>query len=132
VKAEDTEGGEGAERVVRAKFSGPYSELTAPVISCALRVHKALGLGFVESVYENALAFELEDDGIPYERQKQIKVIYRGREVGLHRLDLFVRDKVIVELEAKEAFCEADIATLLSYLRATGAPVALMLNFGTP
>jgi GxxExxY protein len=119
-------------RTWRAKFTGPLADLTDQVIACALNVHRALGPGFVGSVYENAMALDLEEAGLSFERQKQMKVFYKGKQVGIHRLDLLVKDLVIVELKAKEAFCDADIATVLSYLKATGKPVALLLNFGAP
>lgn len=95
-------------------------------------MHNALGSGFVESIYENALMIELEASGLDAKRQVPVKVCYQDQVVGTHRLDLLVQDAVIVELKAKEAFTEADVASVLSYLKATGMTIALLLNFGTP
>ena len=119
---DDTEG--------KRKFTGAHDQLTERIIACALRVHSALGSGFVESVYENALALELRNGGFGFEKQRQVRIKYLGETVGVHRLDLMVEDTVIVELKAKDALCDEDIATVVSYLKATGKPVALLLNFG--
>ncbi len=115
-----------------ASFDGMHKELTERIIACAFKVHRTLLSGFVESVYENALAVEFERQGIPFKRQVPIEVRYAGKVVGQHRLDLLVDDKVVVELKAKEALTEADFSQADSYLRATGLYVALVLNFGTP
>ena len=116
----------------RESFNGAHSELTELIIGCALRVHGALGSGFVESVYENALALDLARNDLAFEKQRQVTITYLDEPVGVHRLDMLVEDTVIVELKAKDSFCDADFATVLSYLKATGKPVALLLNFGTP
>lgn len=114
------------------EISRPYSKLTERVIGCAVRVHRTLGPGFVELVYEHALAIEMEMAGIKFKRQMEIKITYAGQVVGVHRLDMLVEDKVIVELKAKEEIAQSDKATTLSYLKATGKGLALILNFGTP
>lgn len=113
-------------------FDGLYKDLTNQIIGCAIRVHRTLGPGFLESVYENALAIELEQAGISFTRQLQVDLIYAGRTVGVHRLDMLVDDKVIVELKAKDQIAEADKATTLSYLKATKKSLALIINFGKP
>ena len=79
----------------------PHEELTGSVIGAAIRVHKALGPGFLESVYENALAIELQARGIGFERQRAVPVLYHGSEVGLHRLDLLVAGFAKPTLETK-------------------------------
>ena len=81
-------------------------------------------------MYENALAIELELNGILFERQLEVKLTYAGHLVGVHRLDMLVEGKVIVELKAKDQLVDADRATTLSYLKATGVRLALILNFG--
>lgn len=113
-------------------FDGLYADLTERVIGCAIKVHRALGPGFLESVYENALAIELEREGVQFGRQVEVKLTYAGRVVGVHRLDMLVEDKVVVELKAKDQIAEADKATTLSYLRATGKCLGLVINFGRP
>ena len=113
-------------------FDGAHAELTERIIGCAYNVHNELGPGFIEAIYENALAVELEKQGIHFKRQVPVNVFYSGRQVGMHRLDLTAEDKVIVELKAKDSFSESDEANVLSYLKATGFTIALLLNFGTP
>ena len=120
------------DQLASTDFDGLYADLTDRIIACAIRVHKTLGPGFLESVYENALAIEFELTGIPFRRQVQVPLMYAGRHVGTHRLDMLVDEKVIVELKAKDEVCEADKATTLSYLTATGRSLALIINFGKP
>lgn len=77
-----------------------HEDLTGRIIGAAIEVHKALGPGYLESIYENALAIELRAQGVPFERQMSMPVLYRASEVGLHRLDLLVADQIVVELKA--------------------------------
>lgn len=119
-------------RQASTDFHGLYADLTDRIIACAIKVHKTLGPGFLESVYENALAIEFELTGIPFKRQVEVPLMYAGRHVGTHRLDMLVDGKVIVELKAKDEICDADKATTLSYLTATGRNLALIINFGKP
>ncbi|HUS68447.1 MAG TPA: GxxExxY protein [Kofleriaceae bacterium] len=95
----------------------------------ALEVHRTLGPGFLESVYEEALALELTCRGIPFERQCPAVVEYKGRRVGEGRLDFLVDRKVVVELKAVEQLGEYHTAQVLSYLRATNCRLGLLLNF---
>ena len=104
-------------------------ELTGKIIGAAIRVHRELGPGYLESIYEEALAFELASIGLKFERQWRVEVRYRGQRVGEHRLDLLVEDTVVVELKAVLELQDIYYATLRSYLRATGKPVGLLLNF---
>lgn len=113
-------------------FDGLYKDLTERIIGCAVKVHRTLGPGFLESVYENALAIEMGAEGIEFKRQVEIELTYAGQTVGIHRLDMLVDDKVVVELKAKEHICEADKATTLSYLAATDKAIGLIINFGKP
>ena len=106
--------------------------LSKRVIECAFEVSNQLGAGFLESVYENALCVELEQQGIAYHQQKQLKVIYKGRDVGTFVADLVVEDKLLVELKVASQLVHAHKAQVMNYLKATGLPVALLLNFGTP
>ncbi|MES2645110.1 MAG: GxxExxY protein [Myxococcota bacterium] len=105
-------------------------ELTGLVIGAAIEVHRALGPGFLESVYERALALELEARGIAFVRQVEVPVHYRGVEVGLHRLDLFVAGELVVELKAVRELVPDHFAIVRSYLRAVGQEHGLLLNFG--
>lgn len=106
-----------------------YSHETDGIIAAAIEVHRALGPGFLEQIYEEALALELEARKIPFERQKAVRVRYRGQAVGLYRLDFAVNAKVVVEIEAVDAIHEAHLAVTLAYMKATGLPVGLIINF---
>jgi GxxExxY protein len=109
-----------------------HEQLTGSVIGAALGVHKALGPGFLESVYENALALELQAWGIGFERQLAVPIRYRGSAVGLHRLDMLVAGLIVVELKAVRALEDVHFAVVRSYLRATGHEHGLILNFAKP
>ena len=88
-----------------------------------------MGPGFMESIYESALCIELQKRGIKFERQKEVKIYYEGQEAGIHRVDLAVEDKIIVELKAVKEFEDVHFAQLRSYLKATGIKIGLLLNF---
>lgn len=103
--------------------------LTGRIIECAITVHKKLGPGFLESVYQTALPIELRKAGLRVDGQKEIKIFYDGKEIGLHRLDLLVDKQVIVELKTVKEFNDSHKAQLLSYLKATGLKVGLLLNY---
>jgi len=104
-------------------------ELTGRIIAAAIAVHRQLGPGFLESVYEEALCVELEACEIPYERQKSVDILYRGRKVGEHRLDLFVAGTVVVELKAVKEVDAVFFATVRSYMKAMETESGLLLNF---
>ncbi len=107
-------------------------ELTEKIIGCAYRVSNTLGCGFLEKVYENALAYELREQDIIVEQQKSIEVNYGGIIVGHYVADLMVSGRVIVELKSVKKLDEIHAAQTLNYLKATGLDVALLLNFGKP
>jgi GxxExxY protein len=104
--------------------------ITERIIAAALRVRKQLGLGFLEKVYENSVALELRIDGFEVEQQKAIAVLYREHVVGEYFADMVVAGCVIVELKAARGIDQVYVAQTLNYLRATGLPAALLLNFG--
>jgi GxxExxY protein len=104
-------------------------KLTSKIIECAITVHKKLGPGFLESIYQAAMLLELVKQGLKVESQKEIKVFYDGKEIGLHRIDLVAEGQVIVELKAVKEFDDSHIAQLLSYLKAADLRVGLLLNF---
>jgi GxxExxY protein len=104
-------------------------ELSGRVIEAAIAVHTALGPGFIESVYESALCVELSAQSIAYERQKTIAVVYRGEEVGQHRLDLLIENVLLVELKAVKAIEDIFFAVGRSQMRAAGITDGLILNF---
>jgi len=109
---------------------GPDSELTERILGCAFRVHAALGCGFLEKVYENALLHELRKAGIGAQPQHPIHVHYDGVLVGDFSADILVEGRVILELKAAKAIEDIHIAQTLNYLKATGLKTALLLNFG--
>ena len=94
--------------------------LVRSVIGAAIGVHRELGPGFIEAVYDNALVLELRYRNIPFQRQLCAPIVYRGVEVGLHRLDLFVANEIVVELKAVKDIADVHFAVVRSYLRATG------------
>ncbi len=106
-------------------------KLTGKIIAAAIEVHRTLGPGFLESIYEEALCVELDLLGIIYERQKPIEIFYRGKTVGEHRLDLLVEKTVVVELKAIKAFENIHFSTVRSYMKATHVDSGLLLNFAT-
>lgn len=106
-----------------------YAHITGRVIGAAMQVHRTLGPGFLESIYEQAMAIELIEMGVCLQRQVPVSVRYRGRAVGLHRLDLLVAAEVVVELKAVKTIEPVHHAILMSYLRATERRVGLLINF---
>jgi GxxExxY protein len=109
----------------------PDGTLSSLVIAAAIRVHKSLGPGFLESFYEEALAIELVESGIPFERQKSIVLKYRGHPIGEHRLDLLIDSKLVVELKAIKDMEPVHFSIVRSYMKAVGVASGLILNFGT-
>lgn len=105
------------------------SQLTGGVIGAAIEVHRMLGPGFLESVYEEALCVELQLRGIPFRRQPVVAVNYKGHLVGEGRLDLLINNTLIVELKAIENLAPIHEAQVLSYLKMTSHPLALLINF---
>jgi GxxExxY protein len=107
-----------------------HNELTRGVIGAAMEVHSNLGSGFLESVYEEAMAIEFNLRKIPYERQKAISVMYKGEKAKDFFCDFLVGQKVLVELKALKTVTNIEDAQLLNYMKATGLEVGLLINFG--
>lgn len=108
------------------------NELTEQIIGCAIEVHRHLGPGLLESVYEKALCHEFNERGIGYESQVVIPITYKNVILGDFRLDLLVEDKIIVELKAVERDDPVFKAQLLSYQKLTGRKLGLLINFNVP
>jgi GxxExxY protein len=106
-----------------------HGALSEKVIACAIAVHKELGPGFLESIYEEAIATELSCQKVPYQRQCPIFIRYKEKVIGMHRLDLLIEDKIVLELKAVKDIDDSHLATCLSYLKATGLDVGLIINF---
>jgi GxxExxY protein len=115
-----------------SRLGHPFGELSQRVIGCAIAVSNALGAGFLESVYENALCVELAAQGIAFARQHPLVVTYRGTDVGHFFADVIVDSRLLLELKALKQLAPEHEAQVLNYLRATGLHVALLLNFGSP
>ena len=109
-----------------------YGEITEKIIGCAFEVINELGTGFLESVYEKALAIALHDKGFRVQCQHPLHVHFRQRIVGEFYADFVVEGKVIVELKAAKAIAPEHQAQIINYLKATGIEVGLLINFGNP
>src|SRR5205085_11041807 len=107
------------------------SDTTSEIIAAAIIVHRQLGPGFLESVYEQALAVEFALRGIAFVRQHAVPLFYRDHQIGEHRLDSLVDDGIIVELKAIESLDNVHFAIVRSYLKATNLADGLILNFST-
>ena len=106
-----------------------YGDLTGDIIAAAIEVHRALGPGFIESIYENALVIELRRKGLSVAQQVEVEIEYAGVPVGTHRLDLLVENTIIIELKTIKNIDEIHFAILRSYLKAMGKEHGLILNF---
>lgn len=106
--------------------------LTKAIIGAAFTVSNSLGHGFLEIIYKNALAEELETQGLRIAKEKPFPVFYRGKQMGQYVADLVVENRVIVELKAVDDLVQAHRAQLLNYLKASSIPIGLLLNFGRP
>jgi GxxExxY protein len=109
------------------------NELAAIVIDCGLKVHRKLGPGLLESVYEECLHYEIKNKGLKIERQKILPVEYENIQLSSgYRLDLIVEDKLIIELKAVEDVHELHFAQLLTYLKLSKTKLGLLINFNVP
>ena len=111
------------------EIDGYRDELTGRVIICIIRVHQTLGPGFLENVYRRSLLIELAKQGLATNTEMEVPIFYEGLEVGKHRLDIVVEDRLILELKAIEALGKTQYAQVRSYLKATGLNIALLVNF---
>jgi GxxExxY protein len=109
-----------------------FEALSGKIIEAAISVHKELGPGFLESIYESAIKVALRHRGIVYDSQKEVTVLFESEEVGVHRLDLLVEGQIVVELKAIKALEDIHFAQVKSYLKATGLHVGLLMNFYSP
>ena len=107
-----------------------YKDLSYAIVGCAQRVHAGVGPGFPEAVYHRALSHELVKSEIPFLSQAEFEVAYDRTICGRFKSDMFVDEKIILELKAVERLCEQHEAQTLAYLKASGAKLALLMNFG--
>ena len=108
----------------------PHSEITAKIIGCAMEVHKILGNGFQEVIYQRALEIEMTAQKLDFTREHEMKIYYKGVDIGSRRVDFFVEEKVMVEIKAVILLEDVHLAQAINYLEAYGLEVGLLLNFG--
>ena len=106
-----------------------YKDLSYEIIGVAMEVHRELGNGFLEKVYENALMILLNERGIKAEQQKEIKVYFRGAIIGNYIADILIEDSIIVELKTVERIVDIHRAQVMNYLKATRLKLAMIINF---
>jgi GxxExxY protein len=116
----------------RPVLDSESENLVTRIIGCALQVHRSLGPGYLEAVYHDAMAVELEARDLPFERECFTPIRYRDRLLRGHKLDLVVAGKVVVELKAVERLQLIHTSQVVAYLRASGLRVGLLMNFNTP
>ena len=109
-----------------------FEPISGQIIEAALHVHKELGPGFLESIYENAMKVALRNRNLPFASQEEIDIFFEAEEVGVHRLDLVVNREIVVELKTIKALEDIHFAQVKSYLKATGLQVGLLMNFNAP
>ncbi len=107
-----------------------YEDLTRKIIGCSMEVHKDLGNGFQEVIYQRALKIEMEVMGLVFEREMEMQIYYRGREIGTRRVDFFVENKIMVELKAVIRLEDVHLAQAMNYLEVYKMEIGLLINFG--
>jgi len=108
-----------------------HDELTHKIIGCAMQVHSALGNGFQEVIYQNALEIEMSEQEIKFEREREMPIFYRNKKVGTRRVDFFVNGLIMVELKAIVQLEDAHLAQAINYLEAFNKEIGLLINFGS-
>ncbi|MEO6539613.1 MAG: GxxExxY protein [Ferruginibacter sp.] len=109
----------------------PESELTGKIIGCAMEVHKILGNGFQEVIYQRALAIEMNRQGLDYSREHEMQIFYKDENIGTRRVDFFVDGKIMVELKAIIVLEDVHLAQAINYLEAYNMRIGLLINFGS-
>ena len=109
-----------------------FEDLSGRILAAAVEVHKALGPGFIESIYHSAMKVAMEHRGIPYVTENPVHLFFEGVELGVQRIDLVIGDEIILEFKAVKALDDIHFAQTKSYLKATGLHVGLLLNFNAP
>ncbi|MCF6183414.1 MAG: GxxExxY protein [Bacteroidales bacterium] len=117
------------DKVVNEKYK--YSELTGKIIGCAMEVHKILGNGFQEVIYQRALAIEMHQQGLSFSREHEMDIFYKGERIGGRRVDFFVEEKIMVEIKAVIKLEDVHLAQAINYLEAYGLDIGLLINFGS-
>ena len=108
----------------------PESELTGKIIGCAMEVHRILGNGFQEVIYQRALAIEMANQNLKFSREHEMEIYYKGKNIGVRRVDFFVEGKIMVEIKAIVQLEDVHLAQAINYLEAYGLEIGLLINFG--
>jgi GxxExxY protein len=108
-----------------------YSELTGRIIGCAMEVHKILGNGFQEVIYQRALAYEMNLQRLSYSREHEMQIFYKGEKMGTRRVDFLVEGLISVEIKATTRLDDTDLAQAINYLEAYNLEIGLLINFGS-
>ena len=112
-------------------YDGLHADVTNSIVGCAIEVHRALGAGLLESIYEQALCHEMMIRGMRINRQVSVPLLYKGEPISVHRIDVIVDDAVVVEIKSVKRLEPIHTAQMLTYLRVAGLRVGLLLNFNT-
>ena len=107
-----------------------YEDLTYKIIGCAMEVHKHMGNGFQEVVYQRALAIEMQMQGIEFSREHEMPLLYKGYDVGTRRVDFFVENTIMVEIKALINLEDVHLAQAMNYVEAYNLEIGLLINFG--
>ncbi len=107
-----------------------YEDLTRRIIGCAMEVHKRLGNGFQEVIYQRALEIEMKLEGLSFEREMEMSIYYREQPIGTRRVDFFVENKIMVELKAIIQLDDVHLAQAMNYVEAYKMEIGLLINFG--
>jgi GxxExxY protein len=109
----------------------PESELTGKIIGCAMEVHKILGNGFQEVIYQRALEIEMRNQNLVFSREHEMEIFYKDQIIGQRRVDFFVEGKIMMELKAVIQLEDVHLAQAINYLEAYNMPIGLLINFGS-
>jgi GxxExxY protein len=108
-----------------------HEDVTHKIIGCAMKVHSTLGNGFQEVIYQRALAIEIKEAGLRFQREMEMPIHYKGKKIGLRRVDFFVEDCIMVEIKAVIQLEDVHLAQAMNYCQAYKLPIGLLINFGS-
>jgi len=129
MKSEKSGSISGQDNVVKTSYK--YSDLTGKIIGCAMEVHKILGSGFQEVIYQRALAKEMSLQELPFSREHEMPIYYKGDQIGTRRVDFLVENVISVEIKATSKLEDAHLAQAINYLEAYNLEIGLLINFGS-